>query len=360
MAIGQWIRAELADFPKKNTIALLDGVRAFACLIVIWYHIYQTPLALHIWDPQSFAHPLVNAFLYFGKYGVTLFFVLSGFLLFTPFAKALLFEHTWPSARHYYVRRVFRVLPAYYLSLILIILLFQQQYLLPQHWKELGLFFTFFMDSSDATFKQLNAPFWTLAVEVQYYLLIGLAFPLLLNRHVFWGLIAPLCVVLTFLLPFDGYIFRYLPFFLLGIAAFQYRVRVLERWHFLLSVGALAMVAWISIGWQPTLAALFSALAIGFVRSAPRPFVAAGSISYSLYLIHGPIGYTVGSAMQRRLPGLPPIGIVLLSLAACILSAWVLYRLVELPSLRLSKRIRYRPRPDGVTALSEGRQGCSP
>ncbi|HAT45720.1 MAG TPA: hypothetical protein DCS90_11535, partial [Ktedonobacter sp.] len=172
MAIGQWIRAELADFPKKNTIALLDGVRAFACLIVIWYHIYQTPLALHIWDPQSFAHPLVNAFLYFGKYGVTLFFVLSGFLLFTPFAKALLFEHTWPSARHYYVRRVFRVLPAYYLSLILIILLFQQQYLLPQHWKELGLFFTFFMDSSDATFKQLNAPFWTLAVEWQYYMLL--------------------------------------------------------------------------------------------------------------------------------------------------------------------------------------------
>ncbi|HBE29576.1 MAG TPA: hypothetical protein DDW25_11875 [Ktedonobacter sp.] len=172
MAIGQWIRAELADFPKKNTIALLDGVRAFACLIVIWYHIYQTPLALHIWDPQSFAHPLFNAFLYFGKYGVTLFFVLSGFLLFLPFAKALLFEHTWPSARHYYVRRVFRVLPAYYLSLILIILLFQQQYLLPQHWKELGLFFTFFMDSSDATFKQLNAPFWTLAVEWQYYMLL--------------------------------------------------------------------------------------------------------------------------------------------------------------------------------------------
>jgi len=172
MAIGQWIRAELADFPKKNTIALLDGVRAFACLIVIWYHIYQTPLALHIWDPQSFAHPLVNAFLYFGKYGVTLFFVLSGFLLFMPFAKALLFEHTWPSARHFYARRVFRVLPAYYLSLILIILLFQQQYLLPQHWKELGLFFTFFMDSSDATFKQLNAPFWTLAVEWQYYMLL--------------------------------------------------------------------------------------------------------------------------------------------------------------------------------------------
>jgi peptidoglycan/LPS O-acetylase OafA/YrhL len=117
---------------------------------------------------------VLNSFLYFGKYGVTLFFVLSGFLLFMPFAKALLFEQTWPSIRQFYLRRVFRILPAYYLSLILIVLLFQRQYLQPQHWKELGLFFVFFMDSSRATFKQLNAPFWTLAIEWQYYMLLPL------------------------------------------------------------------------------------------------------------------------------------------------------------------------------------------
>ncbi len=174
MAIGQWIRAGLEDSSKKNTIPILDGVRAFACLIVIWFHIYRIPRDLHIWDPQSPAPSLLNSFLYFGKYGVTLFFVLSGFLLFMPFAKALLFEKTWPSIRQFYVRRIFRILPAYYLSLILIVLLFQRQYLQPQHWKELGLFFAFLMDSSHATFKQLNAPFWTLAIEWQYYMLLPL------------------------------------------------------------------------------------------------------------------------------------------------------------------------------------------
>lgn len=149
-------------------------MRAFACLIVIWYHINLTPVDLHIWNLQPFAHPLLNSFLYFGKFGVTLFFVLSGFLLFLPFAKALLFEKTWPSVRRFYLRRVFRIVPAYYLSLILIVLLFQRQYLQPQHWKELGLFFVFLMDSSHATFKQLNAPFWTLAIEWQYYMLMPL------------------------------------------------------------------------------------------------------------------------------------------------------------------------------------------
>lgn len=105
---------------------------------------------------------------------MTLFFVLSGFLLFLPFAKALLFEKNWPSIRRFYTRRIFRILPAYYLSLILIVLLFQRQYLQPQHWKELGLFFIFFMDSSQTTFKQLNAPFWTLAIEWQYYMFLPL------------------------------------------------------------------------------------------------------------------------------------------------------------------------------------------
>src|SRR5436305_7298022 len=172
MAIGKWVGAGLEDSPKKNTIAVLDGARALACLSVIWYHIYQTPRDLHIWDPQSSAHPLLNSFLYFGKYGVTLFFVLSGFLLFRPFAKALIFEKKWPSVRQYYVRRIFRIIPAYYASLILIVLLFQRQYLQPQHWQELGLFFTFFMDSSQATFKQINAPFWTLAIEWKFYMLL--------------------------------------------------------------------------------------------------------------------------------------------------------------------------------------------
>jgi peptidoglycan/LPS O-acetylase OafA/YrhL len=172
MALGQWIRTGLEVSPKKNTIALLDGVRGFACLMVIWFHIYRIPRDLHIWNPTTSTYPLLDSFLFFGRNGVTLFFVLSGFLLFLPFAQALLFEQKWPSTRQFYLRRVFRILPAYYLALILIVLLFQRQYLQPSHWQELGLFFVMFMDSSQATYKQLNAPFWTLAIEWQYYMLL--------------------------------------------------------------------------------------------------------------------------------------------------------------------------------------------
>ncbi len=185
--LGKWIQEALQDTKKKNAIASLDGVRAIACLLVIWFHIDLITHDTHVWSAQPFGsvgQRILDLFLFFGSNGVMLFFVLSGFLLFMPFAKALLFEQTWPSGRQFYLRRVFRIVPAYYLSLILIVLFYQQKYLQPQHWLELGLFSTFLMDSTKATFVQLNGPFWTLAIEWQYYMLLPLL--VLCMRSLVW------------------------------------------------------------------------------------------------------------------------------------------------------------------------------
>jgi hypothetical protein len=72
----------------RGTIAALDGVRAIACLMVIAYHISLMALVTHLWSEN--ADSLVTALMLAGNAGVTLFFVLSGFLLFLPYANALL------------------------------------------------------------------------------------------------------------------------------------------------------------------------------------------------------------------------------------------------------------------------------
>jgi len=169
---------------QKKTIAVLDGVRAVACFTVIAYHINIITVSRQIWHPSPLGMFLPGIIIT-GYAGVTLFFVLSGFLLFMPYAKAILFGHQWPSMRQFYLRRALRILPGYYLSLGLIILWLQPQYLQPEHWKELGFFLTFTMDSSTQTFQQLNGPFWTLAVEWQYYLLLpflAMGFGWLVNK----------------------------------------------------------------------------------------------------------------------------------------------------------------------------------
>lgn len=154
---------------QQSTIAPLDGVRALACLIVVGYHINLITMSMHVWSPKQ--QPLaVAALLLAGGAGVTLFFVLSGFLLFLPYAKALLLKSAWPSVRRFYMRRALRIIPAYYICLFMLIYLTHREYLQPGHLPQLTLFLTFFMDSSSATFRMLNGPFWSLAVEWQFYL----------------------------------------------------------------------------------------------------------------------------------------------------------------------------------------------
>ncbi len=156
---------------KKNTIAVLDGVRGVAVLMVLVFHVNRLT-GDNLWSRT--AYPLATSISTAGGTGVTLFFVLSGFLLFMPFAKVLLFKTRWPLLRIFYMRRVLRVIPGYYVSLFLIILFMHPEYLLRDHLKNLALFLTFFMDSSRETFRQINGPFWTLATEWQFYMLLPL------------------------------------------------------------------------------------------------------------------------------------------------------------------------------------------
>jgi peptidoglycan/LPS O-acetylase OafA/YrhL len=117
--------------------------------------------------------PLANAIVMSGWSGVTLFFVLSGFLLFLPYAKYLLFEQPRPATRIFYWRRILRIVPSYYIAFVLLTTLMHPEYLHPDHVTRL-LLFPFFLMDSPATYQQINGPFWTLAIEVQYYVLLPL------------------------------------------------------------------------------------------------------------------------------------------------------------------------------------------
>jgi peptidoglycan/LPS O-acetylase OafA/YrhL len=165
-----WLAGQLEETKPKGAIATLDGVRAIACLTVVAYHISLASRDLHLWLIDS--NPFVSSVLLSGGAGVTLFFVLSGLLLFLPYARALLSDQPWPGTRLFYLRRALRIIPGYYFSLFILVLLTQPQYLEPQRWKAFILFPLFLMDSSAATFRQLNGPYWTLAIEWQFYLLL--------------------------------------------------------------------------------------------------------------------------------------------------------------------------------------------
>jgi peptidoglycan/LPS O-acetylase OafA/YrhL len=96
-------------------VPALDGVRGLAALLVVLTHVgYQT---------GATTHGVTGALLARADVGVALFFVLSGLLLHRPWVVADATGGDRPSWRRYYRRRAVRILPAYWLALLAVVLL---------------------------------------------------------------------------------------------------------------------------------------------------------------------------------------------------------------------------------------------
>lgn len=158
--------------PSPRRIPELDGLRVLLVFIVSWYHIWQ----------QSWLTPYVG--------GVSLDFLvrsgympvdgtilLSGFLLFLPYARTLLMGEPLPDCREFYRRRVMRIVPSFYAVTLLMLFLVALPYGLyssPQKmvkdvFTHLTFTFTFSPDTYIAT--PIGVASWTLAIEMQAYLL---------------------------------------------------------------------------------------------------------------------------------------------------------------------------------------------
>lgn len=151
------------------TTRALDGLRALAALSVLAYHACLSGGLVH--TPFGLA---THSYWYYLVTGVELFFVLSGFLLFLPYARAMLHGAPLPSARRFYQRRALRILPAYLVCLAIIAFLPTSVHRTPLSVGNLVAHLLFIHDMFPQYNQDLEGPFWTLAVEVQFYLILPL------------------------------------------------------------------------------------------------------------------------------------------------------------------------------------------
>lgn len=150
-------------------ISSLDGLRAIAALSVMLFHCYY--LVTH---QVVIAGQDITFLWNYGQSGVHLFFVLSGFLLFMPFARAMLDGRPLPSVKRFFQRRALRILPAYYACLLILSAIQFRQFASPAGLANIGVHLLMLHDDVASMNRSINGPFWTLAIEAQFYVVLPL------------------------------------------------------------------------------------------------------------------------------------------------------------------------------------------
>lgn len=158
---------------EENTthkISGVNGLRALAAMSVFMVH-YNQQVTVS-WDLGYFE---LGRLLENGNTGVGLFFILSGFLLALPFWNAKIENKDSPNIKGYLIRRAARIIPAYYFCLfgIIFIKVISGASL---NFNNVISHLFFVHNFKDYQVMSFNPPFWTLAVEMQFYIFLPLFF----------------------------------------------------------------------------------------------------------------------------------------------------------------------------------------
>jgi peptidoglycan/LPS O-acetylase OafA/YrhL len=322
-------------------IPQVDGIRFIAISSVFLFHVTRL---LYDDYPENRAVPfgraeasdLVGRLLREGRLGVMVFFALSGLILGMPFIAARLAHGRPVSLGAYFARRVTRIEPPYLVALALVALLAATSDVWGPPTGVLGHLGAGAWYGNTITFGRpnlLNPPFWTLEIEVQFYVAMPLlAAAFLVRDHVLRTVaIAGAAIGLTIVQavagnrlgpghPF-GILPNYLQWFLIGfLVADLYVVRwrgtprTSYRWDLVSAIGWPAFfflgaredaITYVLLPWL--LLPLFVAVFRGTITSRAlgnRWITTIGGMTYSIYLVHTPVVELLG----RRTSGLFSFG----------------------------------------------------
>lgn len=326
---------------SSKNIPVLNSLRALAALSVCLFHFICTVTGF---VNNDFFLRIFS----FGHYGVQMFFVISGFVIpwsmyYGGYRIKNFFTFT--------LKRLIRLEPPYLISLLFAIIhtyirTFSNHYngvditpSLTQILLHFGYLIPFF--EGQVWIRQV---YWTLAIEFQYYIAIGLLFPLIINKKKWTRFIIYLLFLIGPLLIKSNFLPFHLPVFLLGILLFLHRIKAINKIELFL----VAILSCFMIGYFDNIGTIvfsgfsfFVILYFGQIKLKIGDFL--GNISYSLYLFHSLTGMVILNYFAHTVT-LPIVKFILIIIAVLfsIAAAYLVYRFVELPSKNFSSRIKYK------------------
>ena len=330
---------------RTARLGTVDLLRCIAGTGVLWHHMTLDSRLPTLRDTGRY-----------GWTGVEIFFVVSGFVI--PYAMHGAGYRVAKDIKTFLLRRLIRLDPPYFAASAGAVLLWYLAWLTPGFggpappvdWA-----------TSLAHIGYLNGflglPWylpvsWTLGIEFQFYLIAAIAFPALVARTSAFLPLAVLVNAITLLGVHFGFvsaaragapaILSWVPLFVMGIAAFRRFAGMASNREFLFSLVTSAAVGFLAGRWAGIVAAVPSAVLLAYGSiTLPRLLQSYAGITYSLYLVHDPVGMRAVHLVQRlgQSPGvemLAALGGVMASLAAAV----VFWHYVERPALRWAAAVK--------------------
>lgn len=328
------------QIPKKNNyIPVLNMLRAVAAISVCLFHFIIGPV-------NFINNETIRDIFGYGKYGVQLFFVISGFIIPWAISQNKYNIKNYPK---FLIKRLIRLEPPYLVSIVLVLIFYvlrnyfsinksTVEYSTQQIALHIGYLIPFFKN-----YHWINEVYWTLAIEFQFYIFIGLAY-LILSKEKYWTRI--IFYIFYFIISFlgdDKLLPYWLPVFLLGNLLFLYKKRII-RCSELFIVGIIAFIfICFFMGVPIFVSCIIPFFAILFFKELQTSITnQLGKISYSIYLIHTIIGSAIINILSHHVES--PFGkfiVVIAGLFGTIVASYAMYHLVEKTSQRLSKGVKY-------------------
>src|SRR4051794_29134964 len=145
--------------PGNPRFPLFDALRAIAALCIVATH---TSGLTHFFLAGNPLAPVTSRL----NVGVTIFFVVSGFLLYRPFVAARLEQRPAPGLGAYARRRLLRIIPAYWLALTVLAVWPGLEDVFTTHWWR---YYLLLQNLSPNSIFGGIVPAWSLCIELSFY-----------------------------------------------------------------------------------------------------------------------------------------------------------------------------------------------
>tara|TARA_R110001599_G_scaffold79463_3_gene215303 strand:+ start:7391 stop:8578 length:1188 start_codon:yes stop_codon:yes gene_type:complete len=300
---------------RVNRFGSVDGARGFLALAVFFHHFVIT----YYWKIEgTWKRPPDDLYQNFGKVGVVIFFMITGFLFFSK----ILNKNKSVNWIQLYKSRVFRIVPLYLFSLVIITLIvfvntnYQVNVSEIRLLKEFigwGVFFGGTINGFLET-KLINSGVdWTLRYEWLFYLSLPLCAFLIKKLNNFGMYFLFLGSIFLFINPIANAHFStaYIIYFCIGGGAYfiaerlksatRNREKIVSAINLILMVLVLFYPRTLDFIHVAIIALLFLLIVSGndiFGLLSLRSSIVLGEISYSIYLLHGIILYVIFSMFK--------------------------------------------------------------